>query len=160
MSAQLKSTLHIRRMSDADLDVVMAIEQVIYTHPWTRGNFVDSLNAGSDCWVMEWQGVVVGYAVLTAAAGEAHLLNLSIAAAWQRRGFGRELLTYVIDFIKEINVGMLFLEVRESNHGARALYAQAGFHEIGLRRGYYPAHGGREDAVVLRYGAMVLAHKS
>jgi [ribosomal protein S18]-alanine N-acetyltransferase len=153
MSAQLKSALHMRRMNEADLDVVMSIEQVIYTHPWTRGNFVDSLQAGSDCWVMEWQGVVVGYAVVTAAAGEAHLLNLSIAAAWQRRGYGRELLMYVFDFIKEINVGTLFLEVRESNHGARALYAQAGFHEIGLRRGYYPAHGGREDAVVLRYGA-------
>lgn len=138
-------------MRETDLDAVMAIENVIYTHPWTRGNFVDSLNAGSHCWVMEFNGVLVGYAVVNAGAGEAHLLNLSISAAWQRRGLGRELLIYVFDFIKKIYVSVMFLEVRVSNAVARALYAQAGFREIGLRRDYYPAYNGREDAIVLEY---------
>ena len=138
-------------MTDADLDAVMVIENVIYTHPWTSGNFVDSINAGSHCWVMESSGVVVGYVVLTVGAGEAHLLNLSIAAAWQRRGLGREFLSYIIVFIQEIKVRVIFLEVRVSNAAARTLYAQSGFREIGIRRGYYPAYEGREDAVVLEY---------
>ena len=151
MSAQLRPLLEIRPMGGADLDAVMAIENVIYTHPWTRGNFADSLNAGSHCWIIEYEGVMVGYAVLAMAAGEAHLLNLSVAAAWQRRGFGREMLMYLFDFIEKIGVAPMFLEVRASNAAARALYAQAGLREIGVRRAYYPAHDGREDAIVLEY---------
>jgi ribosomal-protein-alanine N-acetyltransferase len=151
MSAQLNPVVSFRPMAGADLDAVMAIENVIYTHPWTRGNFADSLSAGSACWVMELQGVMVGYAVLSCAAGEAHLLNLSVAAAWQRRGLGRALLMYVFDLIKKNNIIVLFLEVRVSNTAARTLYANAGFREIGVRRGYYPAYVGREDAIVLEY---------
>lgn len=151
MSAQLNDTCRIRRMTESDLDAVMAIENVIYTHPWTRGNFIDSLNTGSHCWILEWQGVLVGYAVLTLGAGEAHLLNLSVSLAWQRRGLGRELLMYVFDFIKQNKVSLMFLEVRVSNAAARALYAQSGLREIGTRRGYYPAQAGREDAIVLEY---------
>ena len=157
MSAQCNPDTHMRRMSEVDLDTVMTIENVIYTHPWTRGNFVDSLNAGGPCWIMQWQDVSVGYAVMSMAAGEAHLLNLSVAAAWQRRGLGREMLLYLIDFIEKNNVSVMFLEVRNSNTAARALYRQAGLCEIGVRRGYYPAysahptHGGREDAIVLEY---------
>ena len=155
MSAQLSNTTRFRRMSEADLDAVMAIENVIYTHPWTRGNFVDSIKASSHCWIMEWQGVIAGYAVIMTGAGEAHLLNLSVAAAWQRRGLGREMLLYVIDFINKNKISVLFLEVRVSNTAARALYAQAGFHEIGVRRGYYPARinnlDAREDAIVLEF---------
>lgn len=151
MSAQLDPSIQFRRMSEADLDAVMAIENVIYTHPWTRGNFADSLAAGSHCWVMELNGVIVGYAVLNVAVGEAHLLNLSVAATWQGRGFGRALLIYVLEFIKEIKVAVMFLEVRVSNAVGRALYARSGFREIGTRRGYYPTHAGREDAIVLEY---------
>jgi [ribosomal protein S18]-alanine N-acetyltransferase len=151
MSAQLKPATTFRRMREADLDAVMAIENVIYTHPWTRGNFVDSLGAGGPCWVMELHGVMVGYAVLSAAADEAHLLNLSVAAAWQRRGLGRAFLLYLIDFIKENKINVMFLEVRVSNAAARALYAQMGLREIGVRRAYYPAPVGREDAIVLEY---------
>ena len=151
MSAQLNDTCRIRRMTESDLDAVMAIENVIYTHPWTRGNFIDSLNTGSHCWILEWQGAIVGYAVLTLGAGEAHLLNLSVSMAWQRRGLGRELLMYVFDFIKQNKVSSMFLEVRVSNAAARALYAQSGLREIGTRRGYYPAQAGREDAIVLEY---------
>lgn len=151
MSAQIKSDTAWRFMNEADLDAVMAIENVIYTHPWTRGNFSDSLKAGSACWVLEIAGVIVGYAVVAVGAGEAHLLNLSVGAAWQRRGLGREILSYVFDFIDKIKADAVFLEVRVSNSAARALYAQAGFREIGMRRGYYPAYQGREDAIVLEY---------
>ena len=151
MSAQLNSVPRFRRMTDSDLDAVMAIEEVIYTHPWTRGNFTDSLAAQSHCFVMERQGVITGYAVLTTGADEAHLLNLSTALAWQRQGLGQELLNYVIDVARNLGARKIFLEVRVSNVAARALYAKSGFREIGVRRGYYPAHVGREDAVVLDY---------
>ncbi len=138
-------------MTESDLGAVMAIEEVIYTHPWTRGNFADSLAARSHCTILEWHGVTAGYAVMMTGAGEAHLLNLSIAAAWQRRGLGRALLNHVVDVARELKVQKIFLEVRVSNEAARALYVNARFHEIGVRRDYYPAHGGREDAVVLEY---------
>ncbi len=151
MSAQLDTALRFRRMAEIDLDAVMAIEEAIYTHPWTRGNFVDSLAAQSHCLVLEWHGVMAGYAVLMTGAGEAHLLNLSIAAAWQRRGLGRELLGHVIALAGELKVRKIFLEVRVSNVAARALYAKSSFREIGVRRGYYPAQAAREDAIVLEY---------
>lgn len=147
--AQGETTPRFRCMTESDLDVVMAIENVIYTHPWTRVNFADSLAAQSHCHVLEWHGVMVGYAVLMTGAGEAHLLNLSIAAAWQRRGLGRELLDHVIGCARELKVQKIFLEVRASNTAARALYANSRFREIGVRRDYYPAQVGREDAIVL-----------
>ena len=136
-------------MMESDLDSVVAIENVIYTHPWTRGNFVDSLAVHNHCRVLEWRGVVVGYTVLATGADEAHLLNLGVAAAWQRRGLGREILHHVIELARVLKVQKIFLEVRASNAAARALYAQSRFREIGLRRSYYPAHAAREDAIVL-----------
>lgn len=145
----LNSAPHFRRMTESDIDAVLAIEEVIYTHPWTRGNFVDSLAAYSHCYVLEWHGVMAGYAVLMIGAGEAHLLNLSIAGAWQRRGLGRELLDYVVSLARDLKVERIFLEVRASNAAARALYAKSRFREIGVRKAYYPAHAGREDAIVL-----------
>ena len=83
------------------------------------------------------------------AAGEAHLLNLSVAAPWQRRGIGREVLNFVLKLARDYGAGRILLEVRPSNDAALALYAAAGFTEIAMRRGYYPAGDGREDAIVL-----------
>jgi ribosomal-protein-alanine N-acetyltransferase len=151
MSAQLDTTPRFRRMTESDLDAVMAIEEKVYTHPWTRGNFADSLAARNQCCVLEWHGVMAGYAILMTGAGEAHLLNLSIASAWQRRGLGRALLGYIVGVARDMSVRKIFLEVRVSNTAARALYAESRFREIGVRRGYYPAHSGREDAIVLEY---------
>ena len=149
MSAQLDTVLRHRRMSEADLDAVMAIENAVYTHPWTRGNFVDSLNAGYHCWVAERGGAIVGYCVVVVAANEAHLLNLSVAAAWQRMGLGSAMLQFAINLARERAAQRIFLEVRASNDAAHALYARSGFREIGTRHDYYAAHGGREDARVL-----------
>ena len=149
MSAQLETVARYRRMRAADLDAVMAIENAVYTHPWTRGNFMDSLNAGYHCWVAECDGALVGYCVVAFAANEAHLLNLSVAAAWQRIGLGRAMLEFAINLAKDAAARRIFLEVRVSNVAARALYTRCGFSEIGTRRGYYAAHGGREDARVL-----------
>ena len=149
MSALLDTLPRYRRMVADDLETVIAIEQSIYTHPWTPGNFADSLTAGYHCWIVESSGAIAGYAVVAIAAEEAHLLNLSIAGPLQRRGLGRELLAFVVKLARDYAARSILLEVRPSNEAARTLYTAAGFTEIGRRKGYYPAAGGREDAVVL-----------
>jgi [ribosomal protein S18]-alanine N-acetyltransferase len=149
MSALLDNLPRYRGMTADDLDSVIAIENEIYPHPWTRGNFGDSLIAGYHCWIMELGGEIVGYGVVMIAAGEAHLLNLSIAAESQRRGLGRELLKFLIQLARDFLVHKIYLEVRPSNLAGRRLYLGAGFAEIATRHGYYPTQRGREDAVIM-----------
>lgn len=149
MSAVLKDLPSMRPMRLGDVRAVAAVEQDIYPHPWTLGNFRDSLQAGYSCWVMECAGALVGYGVLMVGVQEAHLLNLSVARAWQRRGFGRRLLHHFIDLARSCEAQRLFLEVRPSNLAARALYAANGFRQLYVRRGYYPADQGREDAILM-----------
>ena len=149
MSAQLDLHPRYRHMTAADLDAVVAIEKAVYSHPWTRGNFSDSLAAGYHCWIAECGGEIAGYTVVMAAPGEAHLLNLSVAASWQRRGIGREILKFAVRIARDYGAGKVLLEVRPSNEAALALYASSGFTEIARRRSYYPAGVAREDAIVL-----------
>jgi [ribosomal protein S18]-alanine N-acetyltransferase len=149
MSAVLKSAPVLAPMRDTDLAEVMAIEDAIYSHPWTRGNFADSLVAGYECRTWRMDGELLGYFVLMVAAGEAHLLNLSVAPAWQRKGHGSALLREASAIARLRGARGIFLEVRPSNAGAQALYIRFGFRKIAVRRGYYPAHSGREDALVL-----------
>jgi ribosomal-protein-alanine N-acetyltransferase len=148
MSAVLKDAPRLAVMCEDDLDEVLAIENVIYTHPWTRGNFADSLRAGYDCRTWRLDGELVGYFILMVGAGEAHLLNLSVAARHQRSGHGSALLREALDLARRRGGKSLFLEVRPSNVAAQALYARFGLRRAGVRRGYYPAHFGREDALV------------
>lgn len=149
MSAVLKNLPELGIMSDADLPAVVAIEQAIYSHPWSEGNFADSLRAGYDCRTWRMQGELIGYFVLMSAAGEAHLLNLSVAAAHQRRGHGAALLREASRLAKSRGAQALFLEVRPSNTAGQRLYTRFGFRKAGLRRDYYPCAAGREDALVL-----------
>ena len=149
MSAVLKDIPELELMREADVPEVLAIENAIYTHPWTQGNFADSLHAGYDCRTWRIDGELVGYFVLMAAAGEAHLLNLSVAASHQRKGHGEALLREAASLARLRGAKNIFLEVRPSNRGAQALYTRFGFRKIAVRRGYYPAHSGREDALVL-----------
>ena len=149
MSAVLKDIPELRPMREADLAEVMAIEKAIYTHPWTQGNFADSLRAGYDCRTWRLNGELIGYFVLMAAAGEAHLLNLSIAEPQQRRGHGTTLLREAAGLARALGAKNVFLEVRPSNRAAQGLYTRFGFRKVAVRRGYYPAHSGREDALVL-----------
>lgn len=133
----------------ADLNAVMAIEPDIYTYPWSRGNFSDSINAGYSCWVYIENDHVIGYAVLMLAMDEAHLLNISIARSKQGRGFGRALLQHMMALARQHGALNIFLEVRPSNVAAIHLYEQIGFNEMAVRRGYYPASNGREDAILM-----------
>jgi len=148
MSAVLRQAPRFEPMREEELSAVLEIESAIYEHPWTRGNFADSLRAGYQCWTYRVTSRLLGYFVLIVAAGEAHLLNLSIAANSQRRGHGGALLAESIRISRELGARNVYLEVRPSNGPAQALYARFGFRHIALRRGYYPAGTEREDALV------------
>jgi [ribosomal protein S18]-alanine N-acetyltransferase len=141
--------LRYRPMREPDLAAVATIESEVYSHPWTSGNFRDSLTAGHACWVVERRDALCAYGVLMMGVGEAHLLNLSVALALQRRGLGRHLLAFFETRAREFGAGAMFLEVRVSNTPARALYSSAGYREVAVRRHYYPAVGGREDAILM-----------
>ena len=149
MSAQLKSMADVRPMRLVDLDRVLEIEPKLYSHPWTRGNFDDSLMAGYRCSVLECRGEMAGYGVLMLGVREAHLLNLSVGKEWQRMGYGRLLLGHFVDFARRGDALQVLLEVRPSNVAARRLYERFGFGEISIRRGYYPQGHGREDAILM-----------
>jgi ribosomal-protein-alanine N-acetyltransferase len=149
MSAVLKPVIELRPMAEADLPAVMAIENSIYPFPWTRGNFRDSLAACYSCWIYARNGGMIGYAVVMLAADEAHLLNLSITTACQKQGHGKLLLRSLCDIARAQGARLIFLEVRPSNVAGLRLYERHGFRQVGLRRDYYPAQVGREDALIL-----------
>ena len=136
-------------MTADDLDDVQSIEVSVYAFPWTRGNFIDSLVAGYLAEVLRAEAAVAAYFVAMPGVDELHLLNITVARAHQGLGLGALLLDVVQDHARTLGLARLLLEVRQSNHRARALYQRRGFAEVGLRRGYYPAPLGREDAVVM-----------
>ena len=139
-----------RPMLQEDLDDVEALERQIYSFPWSRGNFADSLRSGYDAWVVRDEGRLVGYCVSMVVMDEAHLLNISVAPWAQGLGLGRRLLAWAEERAIEARAYSVLLEVRPSNEIAKGLYERSGYERIGLRRGYYPAAHGREDAVVMR----------
>jgi len=150
MSAVVQTPeLNIRPMTKGDIDDVMAIELAVYNYPWTKRIMTDCLRVGYHCLVGEVDGVLAGYCIMSSGAGEAHILNLCVASEFQRRGLGRFLLTTALDTAKALNAENVFLEVRPSNIAAVVLYEQSGFNEIGIRKDYYPAKNGREDAIIL-----------
>jgi len=139
----------IRPMLATDLDAVAAIEADTYLFPWSRGIFSDCLMAGYSSFIVELGGHVAGYAILSVAAAEAHILNLCVAANMQGQGLGRQLLDCLLQIAHSLQVERMFLEVRPSNAAAIHLYESAGFTRMGLRKDYYQASNGREDALVL-----------
>jgi ribosomal-protein-alanine N-acetyltransferase len=139
-------------MTVADLDEVYALELSVFPHPWSRGNFSDSLAAGYHAWVLRDEGRLAGYFLLMSGVDEAHLLNVSVAASRQHQGLGRYLLDKIAACARGLGAASVLLEVRPSNLRALSVYQRYGFAEIGRRKAYYPAHNGqREDAIVMRY---------
>lgn len=149
MVAVLQPEYAIRPMRRADAEAVFEIEHESYPYPWTRGIFFDCLRIGYCCRVAESEGAIAGYAIFSAAAGEAHLLNLCVAPDHRRNGLGQLLLDGVLVDACLLQAGRLFLEVRPSNKPAIKLYRQNDFRVIGRRPEYYPGPGGREDALVM-----------
>jgi len=149
MNAVLKRVPGFRPMRSEDIDAVLSVEQASYAFPWTRANFADSLAAGYAAWNCHVAGELVGYAVMMLVLDEAQLLNLTVAPAWQRNGYGGFLAHHLMSEARAHGARRMLLEVRPSNRAAQALYARIGFCPIGRRRGYYPAQAGREDAIVM-----------
>lgn len=150
MSAILKDTEpQLRPMREHDLPRVVAVEQRAYEFPWSIGIFADCLRVGYCCWVLADGDRLCGHGIMAVAADEAHVLNVCIDPDYRRRGLARQLLHHLLAVAGEHQAQIVFLEVRPSNAGAIELYRQTGFTQIAVRRGYYPATVGREDALVL-----------
>ena len=141
----------LRPMSTLHLDAVLAVEVSAYAFAWSRGNFIDSLAAGHPAWLLMDAGdALLGYFVAMFGVDELHLLNLTVAPAVQGRGHARRLIEALIGLARERRASQLWLEVRESNGRARAMYGRLGFVQVGQRKNYYPAgFGQRDDAVVM-----------
>ena len=141
--------LSLRPMSMADLSAVLSIEQQAYQFPWSHGIFEDCLKHGYSCWVYENQCHIIAYAVVMFSLDEMHLLNICVHPAYHRQRLGSRLLKTLECIGKGLKADTCFLEVRQSNSSAIRLYLNAGFNEVGLRKGYYQAIHGREDAIVM-----------
>ncbi|HTW75189.1 MAG TPA: ribosomal protein S18-alanine N-acetyltransferase [Steroidobacteraceae bacterium] len=140
----------IRNMQEADLPAVVRIEHASYAFPWTEGIFRDCLRVNYVCRVVESGAELIGYGIISVGAGEAHVLNICVAEEQRCRGVGRRLLTHLLQVAARQGARDALLETRPTNVAALHLYRSLGFVQVGTRRGYYQAAGGREDAVVLK----------
>jgi len=140
----------IRPMTEADVPAVIAIERAAYQFPWSETIFRDCVRVGYLCRLVESGTLAIGYGVMSMGAGEAHVLNLCIRPEFRSVGIGRRVLEHLIERARLAQMRDVYLEVRPSNITAIRLYQAVGFEPIGVRRGYYQAVGGREDAAVLK----------
>lgn len=138
-------------MTPARLDEVLAIEHSAYDHPWTRGNFADSLRSGYQGQLLCAGDTVLGYFIAMKGVDEVHLLNITVAPVHQGQGWGRVMLDALALWSRGQDAQWLWLEVRASNLRAQEVYLRYGYRRVGERKGYYPARDGREDAIVMSY---------
>jgi len=139
----------LRLMRNTDINAVLEVEQAAYAFPWGLGIFRDCLRIGYDCYVYQMPHGIIGHGIMSVAVGECHLLNICVHPDYQRRGLGRQLVEFLLKQARSRNAVVALLEVRMGNVAAYRLYASLGFDEIGVRKGYYPSHRGREDAIIL-----------
>ena len=144
------AAIEIRPMHELDVPAVLAIERAAYQFPWSEGIFRDCLRVGYVCCVVDVGGEMVGYGIMSLGAAEAHVLNVCIRNEYRCRGLAHQLLSYLLNRARTAGMREAFLEVRPSNLAAARLYHALGFEQVGVRRGYYQASVGREDAAVLR----------
>jgi [ribosomal protein S18]-alanine N-acetyltransferase len=142
--------LRIRAMAPADLWQIAGIEQTSYAFPWSDGIFRDCIKAGYHCRVAEIKREIIGYAIMSIGAGEAHVLNVCVRIDYRDQGVGRYFMQLLIEHARTSRCQDIFLEVRPSNPAAVHLYEHLGFQRIGVRKGYYQASDGREDAWVYK----------
>ena len=149
MNDGLSALVELRTMKSSDLKQVIAVEKKAYPHPWTLGIFRDCLRVGYNAWVMTLDHNVIGYGIVMLAPGEAHILNICIDPDYQGKSLGRLLLRHLVEKSRQTDIDMVLLEVRRSNTQAQQLYVSENFHELGVRKDYYPTDDGREDAIIL-----------
>jgi ribosomal-protein-alanine N-acetyltransferase len=138
-------------MTEASLDEVVAIERAAYAHPWSRGNFSDSLKSGYQAQLLRAGDTLIGYFVAMKGVDEVHLLNITVAPGSQGMGWGRVMLDALAIWSRGQDAQWLWLEVRTSNARAQQVYLHYGYRRVGERKNYYPADGGREDAIVMSF---------
>ena len=152
MSAVFKSMeAGFEPMTELRLDEVVAIERRAYGHPWTRGNFADSLRSGYQAQLLCAGDAVLGYFVAMQGVDEVHLLNITVDPQYQGQGWGRVMLDALALWARGQGAQWLWLEVRTSNARAQQVYQRYGYRRVGERKNYYPADQGREDAIVMSY---------
>ena len=144
-----QAQLHLRPMAETDLGDILQIECAAYAFPWNRNIFKGCLREDYCCRVVELDGEIAGYAIMSMGADEAHLLNLCVDPGHHRMGLGDVLLETMLDYARQREAVTTFLEVRPSNMGARRFYERRGFVEVGARTNYYPSRFGREDAIIM-----------
>lgn len=150
MNAVLKQPdLNLRPMAETDISDVLQIEHAAYAFPWNRNIFRGCLRENYCCRVVELDGGIAGYAIMSTGVDEAHLLNLCVDPGYHRTGLGDVLLNTMLDYARKQEAVTTFLEVRPSNKAARRFYEKRGFVEVGLRANYYPSKFGREDAIIM-----------
>ena len=140
--------IEIRPMTAQDINAVMEVEKSAYVFPWTKGIFADCIRVNYECWVATSNEEIIAHAVLSIAAGESHILNLAVSKKIQQQGIGKQLLLHMINIARSHSADMILLEARPTNTAAIKLYETIGFNEIGIRKGYYPAENGKEDAIM------------
>ena len=140
----------IRPMTEADVPAVVALERASYQFPWSEGIFRDCIRVGYVCRVVTFSQAVIAYSVMSIGAGESHILNLCVGEPFRCLGVGKRLLNYMLAQAASAGMREAFLEVRPTNTHAIRLYQSLGFEQVGVRRGYYQAVGGREDAAVFK----------
>ncbi|WP_019576934.1 ribosomal protein S18-alanine N-acetyltransferase [Curvibacter lanceolatus] len=143
------SEARFETLTEAWMDAVLAVEQQAYTHPWSRGNFLDSIRSGYQAQVLVGDDQLIGYFVAMKGVDEVHLLNITVAPAFQRQGWSRVMLDALATWSRGQGAQWLWLEVRVSNTRAYSVYLAHGYQRVGVRRAYYPAFEGREDAIVM-----------
>ncbi|CAN1492811.1 RimI Acetyltransferases [Methylophilaceae bacterium] len=141
--------MQFRDFKEIDLNAIELIESEVHTYPWTRGNFLDSIKSSHKCFMMKLNNEIIGYAVIMFVLDECHVLNISIKKSMQKKGYGSDLLKEVIRRAGLARSKTIYLEVRSSNHAAIHLYDKHGFNEMSVRKDYYRAKEGRENAVLM-----------
>jgi len=146
----MRNAATLRTMTPEDLDAIMAIEQAVYSHPWSRGNFRDSLNPLFDAHCLWLEGELLGYFLAMHGVEEMHLLNITVAPSRQGQGWGHMMLDALSLLSRSQGAQWLWLEVRQSNERALQVYERYGFRQVSIRKDYYPAgRQQREHAVVM-----------
>jgi len=140
--------LTFRQMALEDICAVIQLENEVYQFPWTDRIFKDCIRVGYDCWLAHLGNTVVAHAVISIAAGESHILNLSVTRNHQGKGIGKQFIQFLLNIARNKRAQIMMLEVRPSNIRAINCYSSAGFNEIGCRKDYYPAPNGKEDALL------------
>lgn len=148
--SKLFQAVRFRPMTLADVAAVVAVERSAYLFPWSEGVFRDCIRVGYLCRVVEAEGEVAGYGIMSYGAGEAHILNICIRSDLRGAGVGRRLMDFLLERARAAQMQDVFLEVRPSNPVAIRLYEALGFERVGVRKAYYQATAGREDALVYK----------